>query len=218
MLWLRLDPLARGEWSVTTRAKIRVAVASPGVHPKKWELRETSGDFRATNDLFNELQRVRIDGRTLPEWCLFDGVALWQFLPSYIAPSLFRAVEFASVVAPLVAAIRPSVICAVDASDGRFAEWRGVIEASAEQLSARVEWIPPSIGPRLRNLGRRIGFGRLFTDLASRTIRRLMAFEAAKQKNSADRSGRTLLAVMRGRDWVPDAVRPGRFRDEQFGP
>ena len=207
--------MSGGDWSVTTRARVQFALDSSTA--LEWHDLLTSGDFKATNALFNTLQDVRVGGRTIPEWCVFDGVSLWQFLPSYIAPAVFRAVEFSAVLGPLIARTRPSVIYAHHASDARSREWHGVIDAIAESSQATVEWIPVAALPRLRAAGRRLGVGRALTGITSRASRRFMEATGGRQTWSA-RSGRTLLAVTRGRDWVRDRADRNRFRDEQFYP
>jgi hypothetical protein len=184
-----------------TLTPTRVLLQADG---KPVDERGAPNDYRTTNKLFNRLQDVRVDGTPLLDLVAYDGVSMWQFLPSYVWPEVFRAVELAEIVAGLVRESGSAAFAAEPAADSAAAIWAGVVrEAGIDLVHAG------GPAPQRRRTLRSVAGG------VRRRLRRLRRPRPAEWPQTA--GGGLLLATLGARHWVP---RPGGdgYYDEQFSP
>ena len=137
---LGLIPLQSSEVLVNTSVRVYVAISStlqdapttfdPGT--PCWKLRESNGDYRKTNELFNQLQDARVAGKTLLEFIWYDGVSMWQFLPSWLWPAFFRVVEFIDILNQIVDDVAPQELRVFPVNDYTDPLWQGTVQAIGE--------------------------------------------------------------------------------------
>jgi hypothetical protein len=216
ILSVSLDPLRAGEWVANTPPSVQYSIAGSAR-----QVRRADGDYRPTNDLLNRLLDVHFGRETLLDVVSYRGASLWQFLPSYIWPSVFRAVELAGVLSGLVDECRPSAISCEPVDDETNGVWIGVVAAVAagRRIPLRMGPSRASLPRRVRDIARRSGLGLARAEWGAAHARRQLASVWARRQPAAERprSGRTLLWPARGRDWVRQ---PGadRFHDELLYP
>lgn len=91
--------------------------------------RRLASDYRKTNELLNRLQTAMIARRTLLEFVVHDGHAMWQFLPSWLWPSFFRAVELIDSVLPIIEEVEPREVQLLPVDDHTNPIWEGIVKA-----------------------------------------------------------------------------------------
>lgn len=200
-----------------------------------WEERESDFDYRRTNDLLNRLQEVRVAGKTLLEFVRCENVSMWQFLPSYVWPTFFLAVEMIDLLGRIVDDVRPQVIRVFSANHYPAPLWREAVQAVGECYGVPVFTVDPVHVPisihdlqqHIVNSLRRVGVGELVlwvrrmlyqtTNMLSIRVR--FSKDMPKGLSNAHSSCRKLLLVTLGRrHWVPDPLDPSRKYDEQMFP
>ena len=168
--------------------------------------------YSDTNVVLDRAAALTVGERPLADLLRYEDASMWQFLPSFIWPDVFRAVELTKCLDMVVAERMPVAVTA-EATGDRYEEmWSRLVESFARTRgiehrpgapagrTRRPEWVP---GPRAmrESLARRRG-------------------EAAGRRLAArdDRAGRRLVFAGMKRHWVGDPARPGEFYDEQIDP
>ena len=72
-------------------------------------------------------------GKTLLEFVWYHGISMWQFLPSYLWPTFFRAVELIDLLRPLLDQTTSRLIRIFPAADYTDSIWQGVIRSLGRQ-------------------------------------------------------------------------------------
>ena len=126
---------------------------------------QSSKDYRKTNELLNDLQDARVAGRSLIEFLSYNGVSMWQFLPAYVWPFFFRAVELIDVVLQLVEDVKPKEIRVFPVSDYTDPIWQGVVQSIGDRNGIRVTQLGHPLSKQyfrmqVRGILREIGVGR----------------------------------------------------------
>jgi hypothetical protein len=214
-LALRLLPRAPGDDIVYTPASIAYEVRVRDDVVSAGEER-TACDFRRTNALLRTLTKVHVGDLPLPSLCEADGVSLWQFLPSYIWPSVFHACELADVVRALVDGAAPDELVVDECPDDRGAIWAGVVASVAATRSVSLCVQPLDPQPLARRRRARRLAGRVRWDLRRLHVRlRARARPVGEAPQREER--RLLLATLGHRHWVQAPGGVGRH-DEQMSP
>jgi glycosyltransferase involved in cell wall biosynthesis len=192
-----------------------------------WKSLQLKSDYRKTNELFNQLQDARVCGKTLLEFVWYDGVSMWQFLPSYIWPAFFRTVELIDVVSEIIDETAPQEIRIFPINDYTNPIWRGVVQAIGQAHNIPVTTIQPHRphGPyhpsqRLLRILRRIGVNRFIWQIEYILLIPWIHWMVRLQRKVGNdrRGGKTLLFATLARHWVEVPDHPGRKYDEQFFP
>src|SRR5690348_4062227 len=102
ILTTRMEPVARDRPASLQPA--RLTVIADGVAA---EFVSDMG-YGDTNDLINSMQTLGLGEQPLATALRYDGASMWQFLPSYIWPDVFRAVEMTKVLTAAVDEHSPS--------------------------------------------------------------------------------------------------------------
>lgn len=207
-----LEALGSDEWLANTPAKLTWRLNDGPVHK-----RQSPGDYRPANAFFNHLQHAPVAGATLPDLVRWNDISLWQFLPSYIAPSVIRTIDLAIALTRIVEETAATSITAQEVDDDTQSIWFGLLQAvaRARRCPLHLRRIPLA-ARRLRGWARQRGIGRaIHRARMNRTLQRLSVLA---QGQSLDRGARTLLLVTRPRDWVADPARPGREHDAEYSP
>jgi len=228
-LFLGLVPLGKGESIFARPIRVYYRTAKDSrieyFDPKQssWKFLQSQGYYRETNELLNRLQDTHVEGKTLAEFVSYDGVSMWQFLPSYIWPSFFLAVQLTDVVCKIVEDTAPGEIHVFPVSDYTARIWDELVRSIG-----RIYGVPVvsanSIGWRrmLRRRLRRIGLGRLVLQVRRIPQTLSFAYEQAKRRNkitSGGGSARVLLFLTLGRrHWLPNPSDPAHKYDEQIYP
>ena len=228
ILYLDLGPLRPGESVVATPVGVRFAVSLVGDNRKslRWETRRSDNDYRRTNELFNRLQDARVAGKTLLEYVWYGNTSMWQFLPSYIWPAFFRAVELVDIVSQIVEDVKPEKIHVFSVDDRGASLWHGVVQAIGARYSIIVHSVHIAsvrdLGKEIRILLRRMGVGRIlqWRYRLARSLGMLPAWVRAGTSPMQEcRDGKRMLFVTLGRrHWVPDPARQDQRYDEQMYP
>jgi len=194
---LELVALQPGEWLAVTPTRVHVrAEGRPDT------LRWGPNDYRLTNGFFNRLQQVRVGDTPLLELVSYRGVSMWQFLPSYVWPEVFRAVELVEIIAGVLEEAEPELYEAEPSADTAAAIWEGVVRAAGIALA--------DDGARSVRGERRSA--RAFAGAMRRKLRR-----RPTPRWPPTAGGGVLMGTLGERHWVP---RPGsgEYYDEQFSP
>jgi hypothetical protein len=188
-LRLALDPLVTGEMLAYTPPLVFFEFAGES------GTRRGAGDFRPTNGFLNELQL------SLLEATMYDGVAMWQFLPSYTWPAFHRTLELVDIVLDLVDDLNPKDITAGAAGDAADCYWRGVLEAvaAARGLPLALEGFADAEGPPE------------ITRSRVRTAATRLRPRGPRRRRIAPHRDTLVLVTLGQRHWVGG-------RDEQFDP
>jgi hypothetical protein len=220
LLEVAVEPLAAGSFVVQTAPRIRYR---PPGEPWSQAVHSSDADYRDTNRWLNSLQDLPVAGGRLIDQVRFDGVGTWQFLPSYIWPQAFWAVEVVKALESLVAATGARGLAALPTDDPFDEVWRGTVHAFAgahglHYEPSRAHAARPS---GARRLARAAHAGRIRDALiaagTSATARALTLW-ARRTDNGSGRSANTLLLASVPRNWVHASAGSGRPYDEQFGP
>jgi len=243
VLLLGSSSLRSGKKSLApTQSRVFFAVSStPQTVPRAfdpddpiWRLRESDGDYRKTNELFDRLQDARIAGKTLLEFVSYERVSLWQFLPSYIWPAFFRVVELVDVISRIIEEINPQEIRLFPVNDDIAPFWQGIVGAVGEAHEIPVNVIEcPRLGLRqslrgkVREVLRRIGVG-LFIHETHRLRKKVCDMLHSMERRWSGRwcgqamthsgVGKKLLFASLARHWVPIPGDSHRKYDEQIFP
>ena len=256
VLYLSLIPLRPGELLAYTPTRVYFAISSTlqdapttfDPDNRCWELRQSGLDFRKTNELFNQLQDARIAGKTLLEFIRYNGVSMWQFLPSWLWPAFFRVVEFIDILNQIVDDVAPQELRVFPVSDYTDPLWQGTVQAIGEahgipvsivQTPLAKQLVVPELWPdlrqRLRTWLNQTAGGRAVLRLyrLARQPDRVVAgvlsslspltHDGIKRQEgevaSDSPTGRKALCATLGkRHWVDVPGAPGRKYDEQFYP
>jgi len=192
-------------------------------HDARWKVRHSDGDYHPTNELFNKLQDIRIENKTLLEFTLYEKLSMWQFLPSHLWPSFFRVVQLIDVITQIVDDIVPRQICVFPADD---IYWYGTTKAigEANNIPIIIEAAEAdrtylnTVGNRekIRDVLARTGVLRFL-----RSGRWLFAHNRKKKGTSEtneEKRGKKSLFTSFARHWVPLPGDASRKYDEQFYP
>lgn len=231
VLWLAVTPLKSGEWIATTPAEIHFCVRDPQEAPPgtpspgdpSWQRRRGEHDYRETNAFFNRLQDARVAGRPLLEFVVYDGVSMWQFLPSFLWPVFFRSIELIRLVGQVVDEVGPLEIRAWPVPDHTAPLWEGVVRAVGASRHVPVVFnAPVGFLPLLFQrgwAGVRKRLGRMRDDLAEWRLEqaeRRLRRQAPREMASSTGAKKLLFATI-ARHWVTAPGGYGHY-DEQFYP
>lgn len=192
-----------------------------------WTLRQSDGDYRSTNELFNKLQNVPVSGKPLIEFVVYENVSYWQFLPSYIWPIFFKSIEFIKVVTSIIEETSPNIIRVFPAYDSNFLIWREIMQSIGEAYRIKVVFEKPNLlsyfySPRdqFKYFLDQIGITGSIRKIYNATLNLCMKFmsdngNCGKLKESDERK---ILFVTFGRHWVEIPGESGHFYDEQVYP
>ncbi len=176
---------------------------------------EFTSDMRYsdTNDLINSLQTLDVDGLGLTELLRMDGASMWQFMPSYLWPDVFRAIELTKVVLEAVESLSPSALVALPCGDRYEMVWEQV-----SRSVARARGVDHSTGPTKRPWASRRPLALRPRGLAQAARKSRQRRRAAASRHWESAGSRKLLFATLARHWVEDPARPGRRYDEQLSP
>jgi len=211
-------PLEHGPFLVQTAPQIRHRNSYAG--PWSDTVSTSDADYRDTNRWLNQLQEARAGERRLLGEVRHDGVPMWQFLPSYVWPDVFWAIELVKALDSLPDLERTSCLRPHRAPGPLDALWQGVVEAFAEGRGLAVARLEPMKRPQL-SLPRRVaGLARLGHARAAavRWGSAAAAHALASLSPAPTASGRRLLLLSIPRHWGPPPDGGGEKADEQFGP
>lgn len=231
ILWLAVTPLKAGEWISTTPAEIRFCVRSAKESSQStlspedpdWQCREGEHDYRETNAFFNRLHDARVGGCPLLKFVAYDGVSLWQFIPSYLWPVFFRSIELIRLTQQVVDEVGPREIRAFPALDQTAHIWEGVVQAVGASHGIPVVFVrrgPFSASAFRRGWRKlRMRFRWMAEDLARwQLIRAQQQLRRQPQREpSPAAEGKKLLFATIARHWTSVPFEGGRY-DEQFYP
>ena len=169
------------------------------------------------NRFLDEIEELRVGGMPLRDFLVFEDVSLWQFLPSWCAPAVFRTIELVRLLDQLVAELRPSELRYFPIEDETDRIWVGVIESIGNKYGIPVQPHKVVLNPFrkacIAQSLRSWGAGFWIKQLQSFLDRRLFA---RKQKEVETR--KTVVCATLGlRHWVKNP-NSGRNYDEQFFP
>ncbi|MBI4644093.1 MAG: CDP-glycerol glycerophosphotransferase family protein [Deltaproteobacteria bacterium] len=230
-----LTPLRPGDVLVATPTRInfvvsRDAASAPSAFDPAsplWQFRQASGNLTKTNDLFNHLQDARIAGRTILEFVQYRGISMWQFLPSYLWPAFFRAVELIDLLPPLLDETSPRLIRIFPAADYTDSIWQGVIQARGRQRGLPVITVqspkPASYLPESHRRVLLLRFG-ISPQKAHRLDRAVSTWcgrvldRWQRSRTGGHAGGKKLLFATQARYWVKMPGEPAKNYDEQLFP
>jgi len=243
-LCLLLNPIPKGEFIVSNRAKICYNITllereSDDSHRGRsqiqnlndWATIEADGEFNRTNSFFNELQNARVDKQPLGDFIVYQGISYWQFLPSFIWPQFFLATQLIELLIPLFNSAKPTNIEVYLLADSNNSIWIGVVRAVAAHYGAQViqiqqpgckfQYLTRTFKTQLRSIGLvyfRNHISRIIFTLGY-ALRQLMKINKIS-KDSRETDCKKLICVVRGRrDYQPVPGDPnGKMHDEQFSP
>ena len=169
----------------------------------------SDGDYRDTIAWWNDMQTAPVGPRTLTGATRFEGASMWQFLPSYVWPEVYWAIEL---VKALDAAAPSGAFRAIPPGDGRTdALFAGVVRAYAQARGVEVEL--PVNGAHRPAAARRVARA-----VRARLRRPERSRDGIAPGGMAGGDGPRVLFASIPRHWAPDPDRPGERHDEQFGP
>ena len=202
-----------------------------------WCSARGSYEFRTTIALLNDLLDASVCGSTLMASTIYNGVAMWQFLPEPMWGEFFLAVELVDAIAGIVDA-NPVGELRVFPGQGPVADvWEGVVRGVCQSRGIPMSILPSPPQKRAARL-RRVRSTLRDTPLrpavvwTRRTIRWirartshlrvdlgiLRATQANFWKRGRQPRGHKLLFASFARHWVPDPSNPSCKYDEQFYP
>lgn len=213
MLVLSESPLNPAEPLITQPVDIRCALvadpAKPGDEPDWMAERLTSDlDYRDTTALLGRLQTIDVEGEPLWKLAEFEGASMWQFLPSYIWPAVFRAVEWAKAVQQGVDEHTPTALQPLTLNGPHGEMWLAVVRSVARHRGLEVVEPPPQ-----RRAPPRPPVRRLALEIKRRVAR--MSARIARDR-SPKPARRTAMLVSFARHWRSDPFVPGSMHDEQI--
>lgn len=230
-----LSPLRPGDFLVPTPTRINFMVspdlssAPSAFDPESplWQCRQATGNLKRTNDLFNRLQSARVAGKTLLEFVWYHGISMWQFLPSYLWPTFFRAVELIDLLNPLLDETAPRMIRIFPVADYTDSIWQGVIRSLGRQRGIPVITVsssaPVACLPESHQRALLLRFG-ISPQKAHRLDRALSAWcgrllDWWQHSRTRERpGGKKLLFATQARYWVKVPGEPAKQYDEQLFP
>jgi hypothetical protein len=191
-----------------------------------WKWIQSDGDYRRTNALFNELQDAKVGDRTLLDYVRYEGVSMWQFLPSWLWPSFFRAVETIEILDRLVGESEPDRLVALEVDDSTSHIWEGVLSAIGEKHGLAVEILQSSLQKRASRAsgGAVYAIGRTAIRALKKAKTTLQSVKTLPENvttysRTASIDSTTLVMLTLGRrHWVDKPDEPGQKYDEQFYP
>lgn len=204
---------------------------------QSWCSARGSYEFRTTMTLLNDLLEASVCGSTVMGSTIYNGVAMWQFLPALLWGQVFLVAELVDAIAGIVDG-NPVDELRVFPAQGPAADvWNGVTRGVSESRGIPHTVLPDALqqpeGPRafVRSvlmdgpLGLGVRWTRSSTrwiwPRASRLTRDLTLPAAARplhRGRARSRGGRKLLFASVARHWTADPANAGRKYDEQFYP
>lgn len=233
VLFLGLMPLKKGQLVATAATEVYSALApslqqgpaSFQPHDPAWRLHVADNDPEATNNLLNNLQDARIADRTLLDFVQYDGISMWQFLPSYVWPAFYRAVELIRLLTELVAEVNPREICAFPADDATDPLWHGALLAVGQATGVSVTFTRKpwrqflrGVPRQMRGLLRQTGFGRWLIRLQRTAFANVARWLAKPGRPVQSSAGKRLLFCTVAKHWVSVPGVPDQRYDEQVFP
>jgi hypothetical protein len=204
LLEVALEPVAAGSFVVQTAPRIRYR--APG-EPWSDAIHTSGADYRDTNRWLNSLQDLPVADGRLIDRLRFEGVSMWQFLPSYIWPQAFWAVEIVRALESLVAATEPRGLVPVPTDHPFDAVWRRTVQAFAQTHrldyeTSQAGLARPSAARRLARAAHaghiRDGLIAAGTSAAARALTRWTRCAG----DGPRRGGTTLLLASVPRNWI----------------
>jgi hypothetical protein len=207
ILSIQLTPTGPREYLAATPTRLSFRIEG-SVEP--WQQVELDLQFGPTNSFLNAIQDIVIDDQSLVEHLMWRGVSLWQFLPSYLWPSVSRAVSLVSALNKVVSDTRPTLIKFAPVNDRTESIWQGIVEsiATAHQITCQCTRATPS------RLWQGCPAAAFWTQLMPlQVLHRLVKDDLSQPVTT---HGRRLLFASQARHWIEG---PGRMgHDEQFEP
>ena len=236
VLSLHLAPLSRGQRPGVASALVHSS-SSPCIEdaPRRFTARDprwistnSSFDYAETNEFLNQLQDARVAGKRLLEFVDYDGISLWQFLPAYLWPSFFRAIQLISLTRAIVRQEKPESIRVFPVDDYTSAIWIGSVRAVAEAEGLPVAIVGESGAGHWRGLRRRVRSA-LRRVIRSTRVRQvayglllsahcLVCMAGAARRRGRPGRGRKALFVTYARNWVKAPGTQRDHYDEQISP
>lgn len=233
LLSLRPEFLPAGQWLINSPLRIYYNLQLIDEKSGKvnrvfnWEVRQSDGDYRTTNGLLAGLESVLISGRPLVGFVAYAEVFYWQFLPSYIWTTFFRAVEYTKIAVSLIEEMSPDIIRVLPAYDSNSMLWFKLMGSIAQtfKIVVKFERVNP-LGffcrPReqLKHALRRIGIPEQIRIL-SNAIFNLYFFCAEKfnfHRMPKKHDVNSILFASFERNWVRAQKKQEGFYDQQIYP
>ena len=110
-----------------------------------WSVMRSDTDWADTNKFFNDIQHIKISGKNIFEFTLYDGINMWQFMPSHIFPVFFKTIKYIDLIKFLVEKYHPSEIRYFSAEHYTARLWEGVIKSIGEKYEIPANRIFESI-------------------------------------------------------------------------
>ena len=196
-----------------------------------WNLLTFDTDYSKTNNLFNDIQSIKISGKNIFEFTHFDGINMWQFMPSYIWPVFFKTVGYIDLIKFLIEKYQPSELRYFSAEHCTAPLLEGAIKSIGETYEIPVnrvfESLPVEISKffpsrlwemyyvsiKIKNNYIIFGIAELYTHLIKKNFTKKFTYV----RN--DLNGKKILCATLGkRHWVPIPGSDNVKFDEQFYP
>ena len=217
---MALEPLEPGTLIATATPRIRHRPGGASGWPH--DPISSDGDYSDTNAWLNRLLDAPVAGARLVDYVRHDGVGMWQFLPSYIWPQVFLAIELVKALDALVGVVGERGLRPLPVADALNGTWTGVVEeyARARGLAFEPAGPSPSASPG-RRLARaaRVGYLRdRAIDAGAVAGARAIGAVAQRRAGRRPRTGASVLLASVPRHWTVAPDGSGRHYDEQFTP
>lgn len=231
ILWLKPQPMTADQWLSNNPLCVHYAceqiadVKKTGRNSLIWKVRQSDGNFHSTNELFNKLQNIPVSGKPLIEFVVYKDLSYWQFLPSYIWPVFFRAVESIKVLTSIIEEISADTIKVFPAYDCNFSIWKKTVQSIASVYKIRVVFIKPRFFKsirsfyslfkyRLRQLSIN-GLLKVHSAISDLFLKLIKKRESFKLKNG---NFKKILFASLERHWIRIPGQSAYFYDEQIYP
>ncbi|MFA4848773.1 MAG: CDP-glycerol glycerophosphotransferase family protein [Methanoregula sp.] len=197
---------------------------------KIWSVMRSDNDCSKTNNFFNDIQHIKISGKNIFEFTLYDGINMWQFMPSHIWPVFFKTIEYIDLIKFIVEKHHPSELRYFSAEHYLAQLWEGVIKSIGEKYEIPVNRIFESMPIEISKFFPR-RFSELYylsikiknscvvggiTELCTQLNKKISTKFTSERKDQSEK--KILCATLGQRHWVSIPGTDNVKYDEQFYP
>lgn len=233
VLSLSLEPLPSGGLVAATAVVVYFHVSPdrqnvPRVFDRNdpgWRKTRLEVDYQPTNDFLNTFQEIKVAGTPFIELVLYDGISMWQFLPSYIWPYFFRSVSLIRALEPVLKDVSPGSIKLFPVKDSSNYIWSKTVRSVAAKyglplIPEKKSWFEVLSSPfgSARALLQRHNVTRAVSDLRERCFQWSMRLLGKLILRSGKAAHKKLLFATISRHWIQDLSGTKSYFDEQFYP
>ncbi|MBF0176716.1 MAG: hypothetical protein HQL63_07705 [Magnetococcales bacterium] len=178
-------------------------------------------NYKETNQFVDSMSRMFVNSQTLSRFSIYDRASMWQFVPSYIWPEVFLAIELIKIVKPVIKKMQPGLIFVEPPADDGAPIWVGAMQGIADSLEIPMRVIGQNfqLQNRFYNRPDLVEWGRFFFKVGIKLLMRVIISLVSPKAPICSSLGvkKKLLYVTYPPQWAPSSHVFGGFHEKNLG-